>query len=473
MFPGIPRRPGACEALSQALSKHGSTKSIAVILFLTLFLRVSLRYFKSDPLPLESLAPSSLLRPSPPRALGASLLRPHGDSFYVEVKGEQQQQQQQQQEQPQPPATTTPTSQQLPRILILTPVKNAVRHLGRYFDLLSNLTYPSHLLSLGMMDSDSDDAPSGSEEEALRSPPNLASLGVTQEDLTRVAPSATLTQLLLQAPHLVKQKGWARVVVARHDFGFSLPRETRHTQGAQLERRGVLARSRNHLLSMALEGEDWVVWLDSDLKWYPGDLLQSLVAAAAGGMGGGEGGVEGGREEEHPSSPTHKILVPNCVLSLNGGRSYDLNSWRGGVGGGGKPSPPNNATVQQVLAYHNSNSGARPLSKQQQQQQPLALEGYGPTGAFYLHQFKRRGAPTGGKPVLWVEGEEDRGVLTRVRLDGVGGAVLMVHAELHRHGLVFPPFPYRGRIETEGLSMMALDMGVLSYGLPFLEVLHT
>ena len=45
-------------------------------------------------------------------------------------------------------------------------------------------------------------------------------------------------------------------------------------------------------------------------------------------------------------------------------------------------------------------------------------------------------------------------------------------AELHRHGLVFPPFPYRGRIETEGLAMMAMDMGALSWGLPFLEVLH-
>jgi hypothetical protein len=51
-------------------------------------------------------------------------------------------------------------------------------------------------------------------------------------------------------------------------------------------------------------------------------------------------------------------------------------------------------------------------------------------------------------------------------------AALLVHAELHRHGLVFPSFPYRRRIETEGLSMMAMDMGVLSWGMPFLEVLH-
>lgn len=59
-----------------------------------------------------------------------------------------------------------------------------------------------------------------------------------------------------------------------------------------------------------------------------------------------------------------------------------------------------------------------------------------------------------------------------VRLDAIGGAVLLVRGDLHRQGLVFPPFPFRHRIETEGLSMMALDMGVLSWGMPLLEVIH-
>ena len=59
-----------------------------------------------------------------------------------------------------------------------------------------------------------------------------------------------------------------------------------------------------------------------------------------------------------------------------------------------------------------------------------------------------------------------------VRLDAVGGAMLLVRAELHRHGLVFPVTPYRHRIETEGLSMMAMDMGALSWAMPGVEVYH-
>jgi hypothetical protein len=69
-----------------------------------------------------------------------------------------------------------------------------------------------------------------------------------------------------------------------------------------------------------------------------------------------------------------------------------------------------------------------------------------------------------------------------VELDAVGGTVLLVDADLHRDGLIFPPVPYgrtnpRARpdveeIETEGLGLMARDMGEICWGLPHLEVLH-
>src|SRR5581483_6937803 len=74
-----------------------------------------------------------------------------------------------------------------------------------------------------------------------------------------------------------------------------------------------------------------------------------------------------------------------------------------------------------------------------------------------------------------------------VRLDSVGGTVLLVRADLHRDGLVFPPFPYgaanqavrqqhplglKGELETEGFGIMALDMGHQCWGMPKLEVLH-
>lgn len=77
-----------------------------------------------------------------------------------------------------------------------------------------------------------------------------------------------------------------------------------------------------------------------------------------------------------------------------------------------------------------------------------------------------------------------------VPLDAVGGTMLMVRADRHRDGLVWPAFRYGlanplirtdpaalgraelGEIETEGLGMMAADMGLTCWGLPHLEIRH-
>jgi len=69
-----------------------------------------------------------------------------------------------------------------------------------------------------------------------------------------------------------------------------------------------------------------------------------------------------------------------------------------------------------------------------------------------------------------------------VELDAVGGTMLLVRADLHRDGLVFPAFPYglhnprirgeQGELETEGLGMMARDMGHRCWGMPNLEIRH-
>jgi glycosyltransferase involved in cell wall biosynthesis len=76
-----------------------------------------------------------------------------------------------------------------------------------------------------------------------------------------------------------------------------------------------------------------------------------------------------------------------------------------------------------------------------------------------------------------------------VRLDGVGGTMLLVRADLHREGLVFPAFLYGraspfardpspydalgvGEVETEGLALMAKDMGYECWGMPGLEIVH-
>ena len=80
-----------------------------------------------------------------------------------------------------------------------------------------------------------------------------------------------------------------------------------------------------------------------------------------------------------------------------------------------------------------------------------------------------------------------RGEGELAQLDAVGGTVLLIRADIHRDGLIFPPFLYglehpriradrgdsaRGEIETEGLGIMASDMGYTCWGLPNLEVVH-
>lgn len=83
-----------------------------------------------------------------------------------------------------------------------------------------------------------------------------------------------------------------------------------------------------------------------------------------------------------------------------------------------------------------------------------------------------------------------RGGPDLVRLDAVGGTMLLVRADVHRFGLVFPAYLYGdrsrfardtspftggkgpGEVETEGLGIMAKDMGVECWGMPNLEIVH-
>lgn len=53
-----------------------------------------------------------------------------------------------------------------------------------------------------------------------------------------------------------------------------------------------------------------------------------------------------------------------------------------------------------------------------------------------------------------------------VDLDGVGGTALLVKADVHRDGAMFPPFAFYHLIETEGFAKMAQRLGWKAYGLP-------
>ena len=110
-----------------------------------------------------------------------------------------------------------------------------------------------------------------------------------------------------------------RVGLWRRDFGYRIaPGVPRWAPAIQVERRTVLARSRNHLLFRALEDEAWVLWLDVDVVAYPPDLVERLLAR-------GErvtvlDDLSTGRDEnlqtvrEHPSLAFRKGSITDPVL---------------------------------------------------------------------------------------------------------------------------------------------------------------
>jgi hypothetical protein len=60
-----------------------------------------------------------------------------------------------------------------------------------------------------------------------------------------------------------------------------------------------------------------------------------------------------------------------------------------------------------------------------------------------------------------------------VPLNSVGGTMLLVDANLHRAGLLFPENPYRHLIETEAFAAAACDLGIVPVGLPNVEIVHS
>lgn len=261
-------------------------------------------------------------------------------------------------------STARPPSDATPPVLILTPVKDAGRHLARHFDNLARLTYPRERLALAFLEGDSSDD--------------------------------TYQVLADNLPAL--RASFARVELFKRDHHYRIPAGVpRWAPEIQLQRRSILAKSRNALLSQALRDEAWVLWMDVDLASYPADIIERLLAVGK------------------------PIVVPNCVVAP-GGKTFDLNTFQ---------------------IAHGTEAGAE------------LRDG--------LYQ-----PPTGdGRRYLCDLRQHDL-----VPVDAVGGTMLLIEAELHREGLVFPAAPYRHYIETEGLAMLARDLGITCWGLPNLEIVH-
>lgn len=248
----------------------------------------------------------------------------------------------------------------------------------------------------------------------LTYPHELISLGFIIPK-TREGNAATTA---LQAEIAKTQSGphrrrFASITILRQDFEPAIGSQDeaeRHKMANQKARRATMARARNSLLFTTLgPATAWVLWLDADIVETPPTLIQDLAA------------------HDRP------IVVPNCFQRYadeHSGREktrpYDFNSWR--------DSP----TAQALAAKMGKDD--------------ILLEGYASMATY--RSLMAYQSEDGGDP--------DR----ELELDGVGGTALLVKAEVHRDGAMFPPFAFYHLIETEGFAKMAKRLGWSSWGLP-------
>jgi hypothetical protein len=180
-------------------------------------------------------------------------------------------------------ADHTDKDEKSPTILILTPVKNAARHMPHYIHMIQKLTYPRNRISLGFLDSDGTELPEPGLDDQVKeileagaiSPlPTKGKgddLGVESKDPHTVRHTSTLYRLI----HDIRAfEDFRSVTIIQHNFGLLLDGMQRKVRNLQLVRRSVLAQSRNHLLSSALRDESYVLWLDVDVDFYPEGELQ-------------------------------------------------------------------------------------------------------------------------------------------------------------------------------------------------------
>ncbi|KAL1960591.1 hypothetical protein VTO42DRAFT_7170 [Malbranchea cinnamomea] len=214
---------------------------------------------------------------------------------------------------------------------------------------------------------------------------------------------------------------FASVTILRQDFDppiVSQDEKERHKLENQKERREAMSRARNSLLFTTLgPTTSWVLWLDADIVETPPTLIEDLT------------------------SHNKEIIVPNCYQRYYNEqtkqmdiRPYDYNSW---------VDTPTSLEIAKKLGPDE-----------------IMLEGYAerPTYRTLMAHL--------------ADTSPNRNVNQLMELDGVGGTALLVKADVHRDGAMFPAFPFYHLVETEGFAKMARRLGWKCWGLPNYFVYH-
>ncbi len=248
----------------------------------------------------------------------------------------------------------------------------------------------------------------------LNYPHNLISLGfiIPKTKEGNVAYTSLQAQIA-KTQSGSKSKRFAAITILRQDTESPLQsqdEQERHKMENQKARRAAMAKARNSLLFTTMgPSTAWVLWMDADIVETPKTLIQDLA------------------KYDVP------IIAPNCFQRYYNEekkamavREYDFNNW-----------------IDSVIA---KDLGAK------MDKDDILLEGYAEMPTYRSLMAKMY--------------DEDADPQVKIKLDGVGGATLLVKAEVHRDGAMFPPFAFYHLIETEGFAKMANRLNWDSFGLP-------
>ena len=204
------------------------------------------------------------------------------------------------------------------------------------------------------------------------------------------------------------------ITILRQEFDPPLASQNeaeRHKMSNQKARRSAMSKARNALLFTTIgPTTSWILWLDSDIVETPPTLIQDLA------------------------SHDKPVLVPNCFQRFTNDkghpdiRPYDYNSW------------VDSQQAQELAAKMAPDD--------------ILLEGYAEMPTFRTLM------------AMTADTSEARDSQKVIPLDGVGGTALMVKADVHRDGAMFPPFAFYHLMETEGFAKMARRLGWHCSGLP-------
>ncbi|OJJ58168.1 hypothetical protein ASPSYDRAFT_152789 [Aspergillus sydowii CBS 593.65] len=257
--------------------------------------------------------------------------------------------------------------------------------------------------------------------EKLTYPHELISLGfIVPHTKEGNAAVAALEKAISKTQTGAVPNRFASISILRQDFDPPLQSQDekeRHKLANQKARRESMSRARNSLVFTTLgPSTSWVLWLDSDIVETPPTLVQDLT------------------------SHNRPVIVANCFQRYYNNdnkrqevRPYDFNSWI---------DSPTAQALGDTLGPDD-----------------ILLEGYSEL-------------PTYRSLMAYMADTKNPRPNRIIDLDGVGGTALMVKADVHRDGAMFPPFPFFHLVETEGFARMAKRLGYTVHGLPDYFVYH-